>query len=270
MTRSRRADQAPFRGMVSNCFPRSLHAAEAEQSGERNLFKGRHFDRGIVVLRARWRLRYKLGWRNLVETMAEPDVFAHTTIMRCVPRHVPEFEKRWNRFAWEFRGSWRADQTYDKSRGVGHISAAQWTRSERPWISSFAPSEMSPPPRRFFVGRSRTGVDRRERSRSRAIKLRVGLLVRLSNSTARGDYDRPHRTHMSGKVNSPRANSEPLEKTAPEISSAALGLLTPMNARAPITWPFVKLHDNLRGAASLKICDLRCEKGGSADVVAHY
>ena len=39
-----------------------------------DLFKGRHFGRGIIVLRARWRLRYKLGCRNLVEMMAEPDV----------------------------------------------------------------------------------------------------------------------------------------------------------------------------------------------------
>jgi transposase-like protein len=35
----------------------------------------------------------------------------------------------------------------------------------------------------------------------------------------------------SGKVNSPRVSSEPLEKTAPEICSAALGPLTSMNAR---------------------------------------
>ena len=39
-----------------------------------DLFKGRHFGRGIIVLRARWRLRYKLGCRNRVEMMAEPDV----------------------------------------------------------------------------------------------------------------------------------------------------------------------------------------------------
>jgi hypothetical protein len=49
----------------------------------------------------------------------------------------------------------------------------------------------------FRWARSRTRVDRRARSRSRAIKLRVGLLVKFSNSTARGDYDRRHRTHAS-------------------------------------------------------------------------
>ena len=48
------------------------------------------------------------------------------------------------------------------------------------------------------------GGDRRARSRSRAIKLRVGLLVRFSNCTARGDYDQQHRTHASPQERSLR------------------------------------------------------------------
>ena len=35
------------------------------------LFKGRHFDRGIVILCVRWHLRCKLSLRDLVEMMAE-------------------------------------------------------------------------------------------------------------------------------------------------------------------------------------------------------
>src|SRR5882757_8075530 len=35
------------------------------------LFKGRHFDRGIVILCVRWYLRFKLSLRDLVEMMAE-------------------------------------------------------------------------------------------------------------------------------------------------------------------------------------------------------
>jgi transposase-like protein len=35
------------------------------------LFKGRHFDREIIVLCVRWYLRYKLSFRDLVEMMAE-------------------------------------------------------------------------------------------------------------------------------------------------------------------------------------------------------
>jgi putative transposase len=51
------------------------------------LFKGRHFDRGIVILCVRWDLRYKLSLRDLVEMMAERSLsMAHTTIMRWVQR----------------------------------------------------------------------------------------------------------------------------------------------------------------------------------------
>ena len=63
------------------------------------LFKGRHFDREIIVLCVRWYLRYKLSFRDLVEMMAERGLsLAHTTIMRWIQRYVPEFERRWNRF----------------------------------------------------------------------------------------------------------------------------------------------------------------------------
>ena len=48
----------------------------------------------------RWYLRYKLSLRDLVEMMNECGLtMSHTTIMRWVQRYVPEFEKRWNRYA---------------------------------------------------------------------------------------------------------------------------------------------------------------------------
>ena len=57
------------------------------------LFKGRHFDRGIVILCVRWYLCFKLSLRDLVEMMAERGLsMAHTTIMRWVQRYAPEFE----------------------------------------------------------------------------------------------------------------------------------------------------------------------------------
>jgi transposase-like protein len=34
-----------------------------------------------------------------------------------VIRYVPEFEKRWNRFARPVNASWRVDETYIKVRG---------------------------------------------------------------------------------------------------------------------------------------------------------
>ena len=53
------------------------------------LFKGRHFDREVVVLCVRWYLRFKLSYRDLVEMMAERGLsLAHTTIMRWVHSYV--------------------------------------------------------------------------------------------------------------------------------------------------------------------------------------
>ena len=83
------------------------------------LFKGRHFEREIIILCVRWYLRYKLSLRDLVEMMAERGLsLSHTTILRWVQRYVPEFEKRWNRFSRQAGRSWRVDETYVKFHGA--------------------------------------------------------------------------------------------------------------------------------------------------------
>ena len=47
-----------------------------------DLFKGRQFDREIIILCVRWYLRFKLSFRDLVEMMAERgNALAHTTII---------------------------------------------------------------------------------------------------------------------------------------------------------------------------------------------
>ena len=87
-------------------------------SEEVHLFKGRHFDREIIILCVRWYLRFKLSFRDLVEMIAERGTsLAHTTIMRWIQRYVPEFEKRSNRFACRAGASWRVDETYVKIKG---------------------------------------------------------------------------------------------------------------------------------------------------------
>jgi transposase-like protein len=82
------------------------------------LFKGRHFDQEIIVLCVRWYLTFKLSSRDLVQMMAERGIsLTHTTILRWVQRYVPEFEKRWSRYARPVGDSWRVDETYLKIRG---------------------------------------------------------------------------------------------------------------------------------------------------------
>src|SRR3954447_25016923 len=83
-----------------------------------DLFKGRQFDREVIILCVRWYLSYKLSARDLVEIMGERSVeLSHTNILRWVQRYVPEFEKRWNRYGRAVGGSWRCDETYINVKG---------------------------------------------------------------------------------------------------------------------------------------------------------
>jgi transposase-like protein len=82
------------------------------------LFKGRHFDSSIIILCVRWYITYKLSYRDLKDMMAERGVYlAHTTLLRWVQCYVPEFEKRWNRYARPVGSSWRVDETYIRVKG---------------------------------------------------------------------------------------------------------------------------------------------------------
>ncbi len=83
-----------------------------------DLFKGRHFDQQVIILCVRWYLSYKLSSRDLAQMMGERGIeVAHTTILRWVQRYVPEFEKRWSRYARTVGRSWRCDETYIKVNG---------------------------------------------------------------------------------------------------------------------------------------------------------
>ena len=83
-----------------------------------SLFRGRHFDRAVIVLCVRWYIIYKLSYRDLVGMMAERGVdISHTTILRWVQCYVPEFERRWRRYARPVGTSWRVDETYIRVHG---------------------------------------------------------------------------------------------------------------------------------------------------------
>src|SRR5664279_1801098 len=86
------------------------------------MYRRRRFDAEIIELCVRWYITYRLSYRDLVAMMAERGItVSHTTIHRWVIRYVPEFEKRWNRFARPVNNSWRVDETYIKIRGKWHF-----------------------------------------------------------------------------------------------------------------------------------------------------
>lgn len=86
-----------------------------------SMYRGRTLDADIIELCVRWYITYRLSYRDLVEMMAERGVVvSRTTILRWVVRYVPEFEKRWNRYARRVGTSWRVDETYIAIRGKWH------------------------------------------------------------------------------------------------------------------------------------------------------
>ena len=97
------------------------------------LFKGLHFDGQIIVLCVSWYTSFKLSLRDLVIMMADRGItLTHTTILRWVQHYLPEFQKRWNRYARPVGGSWRMDETYIKVRGrcvylYRAVDKAGWT-----------------------------------------------------------------------------------------------------------------------------------------------
>ncbi len=82
------------------------------------LFKGRHFDRLLIIQSVRWYITYKLSYRDVCSLMAERGVtLVHTTVMRWVIHYVPVFEKRWMKYARPTGSSWRVDETYIRVKG---------------------------------------------------------------------------------------------------------------------------------------------------------
>jgi transposase-like protein len=82
------------------------------------VFKGRHFDRWVILLCVRWYLAYNLSLRNLEEMIAEGGISVdHATIGRWVVRYSPEFLERFNRRKRPVSRKWHVDETYIKVRG---------------------------------------------------------------------------------------------------------------------------------------------------------
>src|SRR3569833_94908 len=105
------------------------HRVEAQQSEPRMpraipcdpIYRGRRFSVDIIELCVRWYITYRLSYRDLAAMMAARGVaVTHTTIMRWVLRYVPEYEKRWARYAQPVNSSWRVDETYISVRGRPH------------------------------------------------------------------------------------------------------------------------------------------------------
>ena len=85
------------------------------------IYRGRRFSPEVIQQCVRWYITYRLSYRDLVAMMAEQGVIvSHTTLMRWVLRYVPEYERRWARYARSPDPSWRMDETAVAVRGGRH------------------------------------------------------------------------------------------------------------------------------------------------------
>jgi putative transposase len=82
------------------------------------MFKGRHFDRSVILLCVRWYLAYSLSLRDLEEMMAERGISVdHATIHRWTIHYAPLLLKEFNVRKRPVTRKWHIDETYVKVRG---------------------------------------------------------------------------------------------------------------------------------------------------------
>jgi len=82
------------------------------------MFKGRHFDKSVILLCVRWYLAYNLSLRNLKEMMAERGIdMDHTTAYRWILHFSPRLLERFNRRKRQVTCKWNLDETYIKVKG---------------------------------------------------------------------------------------------------------------------------------------------------------
>ena len=82
-------------------------------------FKGRQFDKMVILMGVRWYCAYSLSYRNIEELMAERGVRVdHSTVQRWVVKYAPELEMQFRKkYKRNVGRRWRMDETYIKVKG---------------------------------------------------------------------------------------------------------------------------------------------------------
>jgi transposase-like protein len=79
-------------------------------------FKGRQFEREIILWAVRWYVAYLISYRQLEEMMGERGVAVdHSTLNRWVIKYAPEFEKVFRRRQCPVGRSWRLDESVPRT-----------------------------------------------------------------------------------------------------------------------------------------------------------
>jgi len=81
-------------------------------------FKGRHFQRDMILQSVRWYLAYALSYRDIEEMMAERGFSVdHSTINRWVLHYSPQLDAAFRQKKKRVGLRWRMDESYIKVKG---------------------------------------------------------------------------------------------------------------------------------------------------------
>ncbi len=153
-----------------------------------NPFKGRHFQRDIILWAVRWYCKYGISYRELQEMLAERGVNVdHSTIYRWVQRYAPEMEKR---LRWYWRNPsdlcpWHMDETYVKVNGRwAYLYRAVDSRGRT--VDFYLSSRRNSKAAYRFLGKILNNVKKWQRSRDSSTRIkRPPMVARLLCSNAK-------------------------------------------------------------------------------------
>ncbi|KZU81080.1 Mobile element protein [Lactiplantibacillus plantarum] len=84
----------------------------------KDYFKGRHFQKDIILAAVGYYFRFSLSYRDVVEILRDRGITVHhTTVMRWVHHYGPLFKVLWRKQQCSHSQNWRVDETYIKING---------------------------------------------------------------------------------------------------------------------------------------------------------
>jgi hypothetical protein len=116
------------------------------------IYRGRRYSSETIELCVRWYISYRLSYRDLAAMMAEREIaVSHTTVMRWVLSYVPEYERRWARFARSpgRLGAWTKRPCRSAAAATSYTE--RWIGKESPSRHCYAMTEAWNLRRHFFV-----------------------------------------------------------------------------------------------------------------------
>lgn len=108
-----------------------------------NHFKGKQFQKDVIIVAVGYYLRYNLSYRDVQEILYNRGInVSHTTVYRWVQEYGKLLYNIWKRKNKQSIDSWKMDETYIKSKENGIIFIAPLMQMVSLWIYGYGKSEI--------------------------------------------------------------------------------------------------------------------------------